>query len=114
MRELLSINRASGLRGADRFLWLGLLEMAEVEIYTNFLCGYCYRAKKLLESKGVSFTEFDVMLRPGKRAEMIERSGGRTSVPQVFVDGRHLGNCDEIYALEAEGRLDTLLGLSAG
>jgi len=80
-----------------------------VEIYASMLCGYCYRAKKLLERKGVEFEEFDVMLSPGKRREMIERSGGRTSVPQIFVDGRHIGNCDDIYDLEAQGKLDQIL-----
>ena len=59
--------------------------------------------------KGMAFEEIDVMLRPGRRKEMTERSGGRTSVPQVFVDGRHIGNCDEIYDLEDTGRLDALL-----
>ncbi len=73
------------------------------------LCGYSYRAKKLIESKGVDYEEFDVMLKPGLRAEMVERSGGRTSVPQIFVDGRHLGDCEELYALEAAGKLDPLL-----
>ncbi len=83
--------------------------MARVEIYSSMLCGYSYRAKKLLESKGVAFEEVDVMLRPGRRAEMVERSGGRTSVPQIFVDGRLLGNCEELYALEAAGKLDAIL-----
>ena len=85
-----------------------------VEVYSSMLCGYSYRAKKLLEQKGVAFEEFDIMFSPGKRQEMIQRTGGRTSVPQIFVDGEHIGNCDEIYALEAEGRLDALLeGASA-
>ncbi len=73
------------------------------------LCGYSYRAKKLIESKGVDYEEFDVMLKPGRRAEMVQRSGGRTSVPQIFVDGRHLGDCEELYALEAAGKLDSVL-----
>lgn len=80
-----------------------------VEIYSSMLCGFCYRAKKLLESKGIAFEEIDVMLSPGKRKEMIERTGGRTSVPQIFVDGQHVGNCDELYALESDGRLDRIL-----
>lgn len=80
-----------------------------VEVYSSMLCGYSYRAKKLLQSKGVEFEEIDVMLSPGKRQEMIERTGGRTSVPQVFVDGKHIGNCDEIFALEAEGKLNGIL-----
>lgn len=83
--------------------------MARVEVFSTFLCPFCYRAKKLLESKGVAFEEIDVMLQPGRRAEMTARSGGRTSVPQIFVDGRHVGNCDEIYALEAAGKLTSIL-----
>ena len=83
--------------------------LARIEIYSNMLCGYSYRARKLLDSKGVAYEEIDVMLRPGRRAEMVERSGGRTSVPQIFVDGRHLGNCEELYALEAAGKLDPIL-----
>ena len=83
--------------------------MARVEIYSSLLCGYCYRIKKLLDSKGVAYEEIDVMLKPWRRAEMIERSGGRTSVPQIFVDGSHLGNCEEILALEAAGRLAPIL-----
>jgi len=83
--------------------------MARVEVFSSMLCGYCYRAKKLLESKGVAFEDIDVMTQPGRRAEMVARSGGRTSVPQIFVDGRHIGNCDDIYALEAAGKLDMLL-----
>lgn len=83
--------------------------MARVEIYSSLLCGYCYRAKKLLESKGVAYEEIDLMLHPARRAEMTARSGGRTSVPQIFVDGRYLGNCDDLYALEAAGKLTSLL-----
>jgi glutaredoxin 3 len=83
--------------------------MAKVEIYTTFLCGYCYRAKKLLESKGAAFEETDVMAEPAKRKEMVSRAGGRTSVPQIFIDGRHIGGCDELYALDAKGGLDPLL-----
>ena len=83
--------------------------LARIEIYSSMLCGYSYRAKKLIESKGVDYEEFDVMLKPGLRAEMVQRSGGRTSVPQIFVDGRHLGDCEELYALEAAGKLDSVL-----
>jgi glutaredoxin 3 len=83
--------------------------LAKIEIYSSMLCGYSYRAKKLLESKGVDFDDIDVMLKPGRRAEMVQRSGGRTSVPQIFVDGQHLGNCDELYALEAAGKLGPIL-----
>ena len=86
-----------------------------VEIYSSMLCPFCYRAKALLKSKGVPFQEIDVMLRPGKRQEMVARSGGRTSVPQIFVDGRHVGNCDEICDLESKGQLTGILkGSSSG
>ncbi len=83
--------------------------MARVEIYSSLLCPYCYRAKKLLDARGVDYEEIDLMLKPWRRAEMIERSGGRTSVPQIFVDGSHLGNCQEMLALEAAGRLAPIL-----
>ena len=83
--------------------------MARVEIYTNMFCGFCYRAKQLLDSKSVAYDEINVMLSPLRRAEMRTRAGGRTSVPQIFIDGAHVGGCDELHALEAEGRLDTLL-----
>lgn len=83
--------------------------MARVEIYTSLLCGPSHRAKQLLQRKGVAFEEHDIMLDPETRREMIARSGGRTSVPQVFVDGRHVGNCDELYALEESGALDAIL-----
>lgn len=83
--------------------------MAKVEIYSSMLCGFCYRAKKLLEQKGVDFTEIDVMVNPKRRSEMVERSGGRTSVPQIFIDDRHIGGCDELFALESSAKLDTLL-----
>jgi len=87
--------------------------MAKVEVYSSMLCGFCYRAKKLLEQKGVDFTDIDVLASPRRRAEMVERSGGRTSVPQIFIDGRHIGGCDELYALEASHKLDEMLQPSA-
>lgn len=83
--------------------------MAKVEVYSSMLCGFCYRAKKLLEQKGVNFTEIDVMMHPSRRAEMVERSGGRTSVPQIFIDDRHIGGCEELFALESSHKLDALL-----
>lgn len=83
--------------------------MAKVEVYSSMLCGFCYRAKKLLEQKGVAFTEIDVMVNPSRRAEMVERSGGRTSVPQIFIDDRHIGGCEELFALDASKKLDVLL-----
>jgi glutaredoxin 3 len=84
--------------------------MPEIEIFTTPLCPYCWRAKRLLQSKGVEFKEVDLWQESGRRAEMIERAGGRTTVPQVFVDGRALGGSDELAALEASGALDGLLG----
>ena len=83
--------------------------MARVEIYTSMLCGYCAAAKRLLDKKGVAYEEIDIMLRPARRREMTERSGGRRSVPQIFVAGKHLGNCDDLFELEADGELDALL-----
>ena len=83
--------------------------MARVEIYTKTFCGYCFRAKRLLESKGVEFTEHEVVYGGSEKQEMIQRSGGRTTVPQIFIDGRHIGGCDELMRLDGEGRLDELL-----
>lgn len=86
--------------------------MAQIEIYTSRFCGFCHRAKDLLKQKGAAFEEIDVTVEPRKRAEMIDRAGGRTSVPQIFIDGRHIGGCDELHALESEGKLDPLLSAS--
>lgn len=83
--------------------------MAKVEIYTSFFCGYCSRAKALLQKKQADYDEIDVMMDAAKRAEMVERTSGRTSVPQIFIDGLHIGGSDELHALEQEGRLDALL-----
>ncbi len=85
--------------------------MAKIEIYTSPFCGFCHAAKRLLDGKGVAYTEIDVFMTPGARREMSERSGGRTSVPQIFADGRHVGDSDRIHALEAEGKLDAALGI---
>ena len=84
--------------------------MARVELYTSMFCGYCHRAKKLFDAKGVTYEEVDVMFHPSKRQEMSARAGGRSSVPQIFIDGAHIGGSDELMRLEAEGRLDQLLG----
>jgi len=81
----------------------------QVTIYTKFWCVYSREAKALLERKGVDFTEIDIEKEPGRRAEMLERSGGRRTVPQVFIGLTHVGGCDELYALDARGKLDTLL-----
>jgi glutaredoxin 3 len=85
--------------------------MSEVVMYSTGFCPYCVRARMLLERKGVPYTDIRVDLEPALRAEMIERSG-RTSVPQIFIDGFHVGGCDDMYALEQHGRLDPLLTLS--
>jgi len=82
---------------------------ARVEIYTTPWCGYCARAKALLARKGVAFEEIDVEFGGAKRAEMVERAGGRSTVPQIFIDGRHIGGSDDLHALEARGGLDPLL-----
>jgi glutaredoxin 3 len=83
--------------------------MARVEIYTTMLCPYCSRAKKLLEERGAAFQEVDVMCDGGLRTEMRQRAGGRTSVPQIFINGQHVGGCDELYALDRAGKLKPLL-----
>jgi glutaredoxin 3 len=83
--------------------------MATIEIYTSPFCGYCSRAKQLLARKGAAYTEIDVMRDGERRAEMTERAYGRQTVPQIFIDGRHIGGCDELYALDATGGLDPLL-----
>ena len=83
--------------------------MARVEIYTKLFCGFCYSAKRLLEEKGVDFEEIDITMNAPKRAEMIQRADGRTTVPQIFIDGRHVGGSDDLRALEEAGRLDPLL-----
>jgi glutaredoxin 3 len=83
--------------------------MAEVEIYTSMFCGYCHRAKRLLSEHGAAFTEIDVMASPERRPEMVARAGGRTSVPQIFINGRHIGGCDDLYALDRAGGLAPLL-----
>ena len=86
--------------------------MAKIEIYTTPFCPFCHRAKALLKKKGVDFNEIDVMLSAKKRHEMTEKAGGRTSVPQVFVDDEHIGDCNEIYDLDFDGKLDSALKIA--
>lgn len=91
--------------------------MPNVEIYTKMMCGFCSRAKRLLEMKKIAYEEYQVDFGGPKKAEMVERAGGRTTVPQIFINGRHIGGCDELMALEYEGKLDDLLAaprLSSG
>lgn len=83
--------------------------MPKVEIYTSPYCGYCTRAKSLLQRKGVTFEEIDVMAQAGRRDEMVTRAGGRQTVPQIFIGGQHVGGCDDLYALESQKRLDPML-----
>jgi glutaredoxin 3 len=83
--------------------------MAKVEIYSKAFCGYCARAKQLLGAKGVAFEEYDITMGGPKRAEMLQRAPGRTTVPQIFIDGRHIGGSDDLQALERAGKLDPLL-----
>jgi glutaredoxin 3 len=83
--------------------------MAEVVIYTRPFCGFCARALRLLGEKGVAFTEIEAGMDPAKRREMIERSGGGATFPQIFIGGEAIGGCDELMALDRQGKLDALL-----
>ena len=83
--------------------------MAKIEIYTKAFCGYCARAKRLLDVKGVEYEEYDITFGGAKRAEMLQRAPGRTTVPQIFIDGRHVGGSDDLHALDRDGKLDALL-----
>ena len=83
----------------------------KVEIYTKLYCGYCYRAKRLLESKGVEFDEYDITMGGPKRAEMMERKPDAYTVPQIFIGGQAVGGSDDLARLDREGKLDALLGL---
>ena len=83
--------------------------MPNIEIYTRAFCGYCFRAKRLLDSKGIEYHEHVVSFSGPERQAMIQRAGGRTTVPQIFIDGRHIGGCDDLMELERRGKLDELL-----
>ena len=83
--------------------------MKAVEIYTSPLCGFCHAAKRLLDEKGVDFTEVDLLQEPNRRDEMVQRANGGRTVPQIFVGDVHVGGCDDLYALERAGKLDPLL-----
>ncbi|MHA1157218.1 MAG: glutaredoxin 3 [Alphaproteobacteria bacterium] len=83
--------------------------MADVTIYTRKFCGFCTAAKRLLNDKGVRFDEHDATMNPALRAEMIERSGGGWTFPQIFVGSTHIGGCNELYEWERKGDLDRLL-----
>lgn len=83
--------------------------MAKVEIYSKDWCPYCVRAKRLLTETGADMVEYPVDRGGDKRGEMIQRAGGRTTVPQIFIDGRHIGGCDDLFALQSSGQLAELL-----
>ena len=83
--------------------------MAKIEIYTKAFCTYCARAKALFNSKNAAFEEFDIMMNSGLRNAMIARASGGTTVPQIFIDGQHIGGSDDLAALDARGGLDPLL-----
>jgi glutaredoxin 3 len=85
------------------------LIMPKIEIYTSFLCPYCSRAKALLTSKNATYQEIDISVDRSLRAQMMERAGGRTSVPQIFIGGQHVGGSDDLAALNQAGKLDPLL-----
>lgn len=83
--------------------------MKPVEIYTSPMCGFCHAAKRLLNQKGVEYTEIDVWAAPDRKPEMIRRANGGRTVPQIFIGETHVGGCDDLYALEQAGKLDALL-----
>lgn len=83
--------------------------MKSVEIYTRPMCGFCSAAKTLLQRKDVAFSEVDVWENPDRKPEMVQRSGGRSTFPQIFIGGEHIGGCDDLMALERSGKLDGLL-----
>ncbi|RUM97769.1 glutaredoxin 3 [Pseudaminobacter arsenicus] len=83
--------------------------MVDVTIYTRAMCGYCSAAKRLLDRKGVAYTEHDASFSPELRQEMIKRSNGGFTFPQIFIGDVHVGGCDDLHELDARGRLDTLL-----
>jgi glutaredoxin 3 len=83
--------------------------VATVEIYTKASCGFCTRAKRMFEMKKIEYREISVDRGGAPREEMIQRSNGRSTVPQIFIDGRHVGGCDDLMALEYDGKLDALL-----
>lgn len=83
--------------------------MQPVEIYTSPLCGFCHAAKRLLKQKDINFSEVDVLVDPSRKPEMIQRANGKKTVPQIFIGETHVGGCDELYALERAGKLDSLM-----
>ena len=89
----------------------GVRTVSGIEVYSSLWCPFCTRAKALLDRKGVEYREIDVDRDPNLRQQMMQRAGGRRTVPQIFVDGRHVGGSDDLAALERAGELDALLGI---
>ena len=87
--------------------------MADITIYTKPFCPFCIRAVSLLEKKGVAFTEIEAAFDAAKKQEMMARSGGRATFPQIFINDQHIGGCDDMMALESDGKLDPLLAAEA-
>jgi glutaredoxin 3 len=87
----------------------GTVMKSEVEIYTTMMCGFCYRAKALLKAKNITYNEISVGMNAARRSEMIERAAGACTVPQIFINGAHIGDCDELFRLESLGELDAIL-----
>ena len=88
------------------------MAMVKVELYTTPFCPFCMRARALLQRKGVAFTEVNIIEEPERRIEMVQRAGGRTTVPQIFIGGEHIGGSDELVTLDRAGELDTKRGAS--
>ena len=87
--------------------------MSKIIVYSGPSCPYCQRAKMLLKKKGAAFDDIDISLDPTKRDEMMQKAGGRQTIPQIFINGQHIGGCDDLYALDAAGKLDDLLKADA-
>jgi glutaredoxin 3 len=85
------------------------VSVARVEIYVKSTCGFCYRALQLLDAKGADYEAYELTWGSPRREEMIQRANGRTTVPQVFIDGQHIGGCEDLYALDRQGKLEQLL-----
>ena len=85
--------------------------MANIEIYTSPFCGFCFRAKPLLKDKGVDYIEIDIISQSERHSEMVRRAGSIQTVPQIFINNQHIGGCDELYELEANNKLDSILDI---
>jgi glutaredoxin 3 len=83
--------------------------VTKIEVYTSPFCGFCHQAKDLLEEKGAVFNEINIVAEPNRHEEMLKRANGQRTVPQIFIDNNHIGGCDDLYSLNARGKLDALL-----